>query len=85
MASELVTLRRNLKWAQDQLDHLNASIRLFEPSFDPKTLPKRFPEMGIEDTARNLSNKIARGGFTAGLLIQCLEAIGCHVVRLDES
>jgi len=31
------------------------------------------------------SNKISRVGFTAAFLIQCLEAIGCHSVRLDEA
>lgn len=39
--------------------------------------------MGIQETERNLANKISRGGFTAAFLLQCLEAIGCKSVLLD--
>lgn len=31
---------------------------------------------------RNLTNKIARGSFTAAFLIQCLRVIGCESVDL---
>jgi hypothetical protein len=41
-------------------------------------------EIGIAENERNLNNKISRGGFTAAFLIQCLEAIGCHTVRLGD-
>ena len=39
--------------------------------------------LGIHETERNIANKISRGGFTAAFLVQCLLAIGCHTVRLD--
>jgi hypothetical protein len=45
-------------------------------------LAKKLAEIGVEDNARNLSNKIARGAFTAGFFVMCLEAIGVHDVRL---
>ena len=45
---------------------------------------EKLKALGIEENARNLSNKIARGGFTAGFFISCLIAIGCHSVRLHE-
>lgn len=48
-------------------------------------LAKLLATKGIDENARNLSNKISRGGFTAGFFIQCLEAIGCSSVRLEES
>ena len=38
--------------------------------------------IGIQETERNLANKISRGGFTAAFLIQCLEAIGAQEVRV---
>jgi hypothetical protein len=39
-------------------------------------------KIGIEETEVNIRNKIARGGFTAVFLIQCLEAIGVKELRL---
>jgi len=47
-------------------------------------LAEKLAALGVKETPRNLSNKIARGGFTAGFFVQCLIAIGCHVVRLEE-
>lgn len=38
--------------------------------------------IGIEETERNLNNKISRGGFTVAFLLQCLEAIGASEIRL---
>jgi len=39
--------------------------------------------IGIEDNERNLRNKVSRGKFTAGFLLQCLTALGCSSLRLD--
>ena len=46
-------------------------------------LVEKLAEIGVKDTDVNIRNKIARGGFTAVFLIQCLEAIGCKSLRLD--
>lgn len=48
-------------------------------------LAERLTAMGTKESATNLSNKIARGGFTAGFFIQCMMAIGCHTLRIDEA
>ena len=40
--------------------------------------------VGVEDNERNISNKIARGSFTAVFFLQCLNAIGCHTVNIEE-
>jgi hypothetical protein len=40
--------------------------------------------IGINDTAVNLRNKVARGRFSATFLIQCLTAIGARALRLTE-
>lgn len=45
---------------------------------------EKLAEMGVKESPKNLSNKIARGGFTAGFFIMCLEAIGAKTVRLDD-
>lgn len=46
-------------------------------------LVEKLAALGVEETERNLTNKISRGGFTAAFLVQCLEAIGAKEVRLE--
>jgi hypothetical protein len=48
-------------------------------------LAEKLAIIGIKDNERNISNKIGRGTFTAIFFIQCLEAIGCQSIRLDEN
>lgn len=51
-----------------------------------KELAEKLSEIGVTgESERNIANKIARGGFTAVFLVQCLQAIGCHNVRIDDS
>lgn len=49
-----------------------------------RELAEKLGEAGIEESERNIANKIARGSFTAVFFVQCLRAIGCHTVHLDE-
>lgn len=46
-------------------------------------LAERLGAIGVKDNERNLANKIARGSFTAVFFVQCMEAIGCHIIHLD--
>jgi Domain of unknown function (DUF6471) len=46
-------------------------------------LAERLAAIGIEDNERNLRNKVSRGKFTAGFLLQCLSALGCSSLLLD--
>jgi hypothetical protein len=48
-------------------------------------LVEKLADIGVQETERNLANKLSRGGFTAAFFIQCLDAIGCHTLRLSES
>jgi Domain of unknown function (DUF6471) len=50
-----------------------------------RELADKLSAMGFSETERNIANKIARGGFTAVFFVQCLEAIGCHTLRLSDS
>ena len=45
-------------------------------------LVSRLAAIGIQETERNIANKISRGGFTAAFMIQCFEAIGEREIRL---
>ena len=47
-----------------------------------RQLAERLKAMGVHETEQNLNNKISRGGFTAGFLLICLEAIGVSELRL---
>jgi hypothetical protein len=61
---------------------LRAEIKRRNLNYDD--LAAKLAAIGVKETSRNLSNKISRGGFTAGFFIQCLLAIGCHQVRLHD-
>lgn len=45
-------------------------------------LAEKLAAIGIHENERNLNNKISRGGFSASFMIQCLDSIGCHDLRL---
>jgi hypothetical protein len=44
----------------------------------------RLAAIGVKEDEHNFRNKVARGKFTAVFLLQCLEAIGAHAIRLDD-
>ena len=44
-------------------------------------LAEKLGAVGVKDNERNISNKIARGSFTAVFFVQCMEAIGCRKSR----
>jgi Domain of unknown function (DUF6471) len=47
-------------------------------------LADKLAAVGVKDNERNISNKIRRGTFTAVFFVQCMEAIGCRTIHLDE-
>lgn len=44
----------------------------------------KLAEIGVMEDERNLRNKVSRGKFTAGFLLQCLSAMGVKIVRLSD-
>jgi 3-mercaptopyruvate sulfurtransferase SseA len=46
-------------------------------------LAAKLAEIGVQDSARNIINKINRGTFSAVFFVQCLEALGARTLRLD--
>lgn len=50
-----------------------------------RELAEKLTAIGIPETERNIANKISRGGFTAAFFIQCLVAIGCQSLRLEDA
>ena len=49
-----------------------------------RELIERLAQMGVRLTESNLSNKLARGTFSAVFLLQCLDAVGARVIRVRE-
>lgn len=47
-------------------------------------LAEKLRSVGVKDNERNISNKIARGSFTAVFFVQCMEAIGAHTIHLED-
>lgn len=41
-------------------------------------------DMGVTESPENIANKISRGQFTAIFLAQCMAAVGCKVIRLED-
>ena len=50
-----------------------------------RDLAERLHAIGVKDSERNISNKIARGSFTAVFFVQCMEAIGCRTIHLEDN
>jgi Domain of unknown function (DUF6471) len=48
-------------------------------------LAEKLDAIGVHESARNISNKIGRGSFTAVFFVQCLEAVGCQTLHLQDS
>jgi len=49
-----------------------------------RDLAEKLTALGIPETEQNIGNKISRGGFTAVFFVQCLTAIGCSTLRLQD-
>lgn len=48
-----------------------------------RPLVVKLGEIGVKEDERNLRNKVSRGKFTAGFLLQCLAALGLKSIRTD--
>lgn len=48
-------------------------------------LVKRLSRMGVRDNVANLRNKLSRGRFTAGFLLQVMVALGAKSIDLEET
>ena len=46
-------------------------------------LAERLGKLGVKENEHNLSNKIARGGFTAAFVFQVMKALGVETLNLE--
>jgi hypothetical protein len=70
-------------WQERVKGLLKAELKRRAVSY--KQLAEKLKELGVQETDRNIANKLARGGFSAVFLVQCLEAIGCNAVQLHST
>jgi hypothetical protein len=70
-------------WAERAKGLLKAELKRRNVGY--RELAEKLTAIGIPETERNIANKISRGGFTAAFFIQCLVAVGCTTLRLEDS
>ncbi len=70
-------------WAEQAKGLLKAELKRRNVGY--RELAEKLTAMGTPDTERNIANKISRGGFTAAFFLQCLAAVGCTTLRVDEA
>lgn len=71
------------EWQSRVKNILKAELKRKNVSY--RQLAERLEEIGVHESERNINNKISRGGFTAVFFLQCLVAIGCSSLRLEDS
>ena len=74
---------KEMDWTEQAKSLLKAELKRRNVSY--RELAEKLGALGIHETERNIANKISRGGFTAAFLIQCLHAIGCATLRLEDA
>jgi hypothetical protein len=47
-------------------------------------LAEKLAGIGVHENERNLNSKIAKGGFSAAFLLQCLKEMNAETLRLTE-
>jgi hypothetical protein len=70
------------KWVALSQNILKAELK--RRGIGYRELAEKLTAMGTPENDRNIANKISRGGFTAAFFIECLVAIGCQTVRLQD-
>lgn len=77
-----MTKAKETEWQARAKNLLKAELKRKGVSY--RELVEKLAPLGVEETERNIANKISRGGFTAVFLIQCLDAIGAQSLRLSD-
>lgn len=71
-----------INWEDKTKGLLKAELKRRNVTY--QQLAEKLKEIGINESPENIANKISRGKFSAVFLVQCLEAIGCHSLRLGD-
>jgi Domain of unknown function (DUF6471) len=74
--------RPPLEWQKRVRGLLKAELARRDISY--RELVDRLGAIGVKESEQNIANKLSRGTFTAAFMVQCLDAIGCRTLRLDD-
>ena len=87
-------MRKSATTPETELDHASAAWEtkaknllrgeLRRRGITYKMLAVLLREVGLQESDRNISNKIGRGSFTAVFLLQCLHVIGANQILLTD-
>jgi hypothetical protein len=75
-------MKTEAEWAEETKRLLRAEMTRRGLTYEE--LAERLAAIGVQDTAVNLRNKVARGRFSTVFLVQCLTAMGARALRLSE-
>lgn len=70
-------------WARKARGLIKSELKRREVSY--QQLAERLAGIGVTETPASIANKISRGAFSAAFLLQCMEAIGCRTLRLEDA
>jgi 2-hydroxychromene-2-carboxylate isomerase len=71
------------EWAERASRHLKAELKRAGLTYDD--LAERIKKHGFKDeTKASITNKLARGTFSAPFFLAALVAIGAEIVRLED-
>ena len=73
---------RDDDWAERAKGLLKAELKRRNVGY--RDLADKLTADGTPESERNIANKISRGGFTAAFFLQCLSAIGCQTLRIED-
>jgi hypothetical protein len=71
----------DVEWGERAKRILRAQMTL--KGMNAAALAAALTQMGVQETEKNVANKIARGGFSAAFFLQCMSAIGTRTLHLE--
>jgi hypothetical protein len=80
---EARVMATDAEWQAEVKGLLKAEMKRRNLSYDQ--LGEKLAALGVHASARVLRTKVSRGGFSAVFLVQCLKAMGCRRIELDET
>ncbi len=78
----MVSKSNTKEWQARVKGLLKAELKRRDLSY--ADLADRLETIGVKENRRNISNKIARGSFTAVFFMQCMKSIGCKTIHLED-
>ena len=72
LAGEIVSLKKKLEWAEKQLVHVDATLEIFSPGFNPESLGVKRPRKRVKlfaqgELGRMVLDALRRAGKPQGL------------------